>query len=69
MSTNNDAPGMRGQRSRDENGQLRRVRGDAEVGGIEQRYGVDFGVRSDMQLRTLLEREGAPSLSQLLRGK
>jgi hypothetical protein len=65
----NDAPGMRGDRSRDENGQLRRKRGDAQVGAIEQQYGRDFDARSDMHLRTLLDREGAGSLHELLNRK
>lgn len=65
----NDAPGMRGNRSRDENGQLRRKRGDTEVGTIERQYGQDFGARSDMHLKTLLEREGARSLHELLNQK
>ena len=70
MSTSkNDAPGMRGNRSRDENGQLRRKRGDTEVGTIEEQYGRDFDARSDMHLKTLLEREGAGSLHELLNGK
>lgn len=62
-----DAPGMRGPRSRNEDGTLRRKRGDTEVGTIEQQYGRDFGVRSDMHLDTLLRREGAQSLSDLLK--
>lgn len=64
----NDAPGMRGDRSRDENGELRRKRGDTHVGTIEDQYGRDFGVRSDMHLKTLLEREGADSLHDLIDG-
>ncbi len=62
-----DAPGMRGHRPRNEDGTLRRKRGDTEVGTIEQQYGRDFGVRSDMHLDTLLRREGAKSLSDLLK--
>lgn len=62
----NDAPGMRGNRSRDENGELRRKRGDTHVGTIEQTYDRDFDVRSDMHLSTLLEREGVESLNDLL---
>jgi hypothetical protein len=61
-----DAPGMRGSRSRDENGQLRQKRGDTHVGTIEQEYGVDFSVPSDMRLDTLLHRRRVESLSQLL---
>ena len=62
-----DAPGMKGQRSRNEDGELRRKRGDTHVGTIEDEYGVDFEVRSDMRLDTLLKREGAESLDDLLR--
>lgn len=61
-----DAPGMRGERSRNANGQLRQKRGDTHVGTIEQQYDVDFGVRSDMHLDTLLKRGGADSLDDLL---
>jgi hypothetical protein len=61
-----DASGMKGDRSRDADGQLRRKRADTHVGNIEKKYGVDFGVRSDMHLDTLLEREGADSLDDLL---
>jgi hypothetical protein len=62
-----DAPGMRGQRSRNADGQLRQKRGDTHVGSIEDEYGVDFGVRSDMHLGTLLRREEVESLDELLR--
>ena len=66
MSGSNDAPGMKGDRSRTESGPLRRKRSDTHVGTIEQRYGRDFGVRSDMELGTLLNREGKDSLNDLL---
>ncbi len=62
----NDAPGMRGERARTDDGTLRRKRSDTRVGTIEQQYGVDFGVRSDMELGTLLRQTGAESLSDLL---
>ncbi len=62
-----DAPGMRGDRSRNASGELRQKRGDTHVGTIEEQYGRDFHARSDMQLDTLLEREGAQSLSELLK--
>ena len=62
-----DAPGMRGTRSRNPaSGRLRRKRGDTDVGTIEEQYGMDFGVRSDMNLGTLLKQRGAESLSELL---
>ena len=64
-----DAPGMRGIRSRNpESGRLRRKRSDTNVGTIEEQYRVDFGVRSDMHLGTLLKKQGADSLSELLEG-
>jgi hypothetical protein len=61
-----DAPGMRGYRSRDENGQLRDKRDDTHMGTIEQQYGRNFGVRSDMELGTFLEQTGHKSLHELL---
>jgi len=61
-----DAPGMKGPRSRNEDGELRQKRGDTHVGTIEKQYGVDFGVRSDMKLDTLRERLGATSLDELI---
>lgn len=61
-----DAPGMRGIRSRNENGELRQKRGDTHVGTIERMYGIDLGARSDMHLNTLLQREGVQSLHELV---
>ncbi len=37
-----DAPGMRGIRSRNDNGQLRQKRSDTHIGTIEQQYGIDL---------------------------
>lgn len=65
----NDAPGMSGCRSRNKTGPLREKRGDTYVGTIEKQYGVNFGVRSDMHLDTLLEKKNLNSLNDLLRGK
>jgi hypothetical protein len=62
----NGAPGMRGDRSRTGDGTLREKRGDTHVGTIEDQYDRDFGVRSDMHLDTLLRREGAASLNDLI---
>jgi hypothetical protein len=36
------------------------------VGTIEQEYDVDFHVRSDMHVDTLLDKEGVESLDELL---
>lgn len=60
-----DAPGMR-DRTRDLNGELRRKRGDTHAGTIEKKYGIDLDVRSDAHLDTVLKRNGAESLSDLL---
>lgn len=64
-----DARGMRGQRSRNGDGRLRRKRDDTHVGTIERRYGVELGGRADKHLGTLLKERGAASLNDLLHGK
>lgn len=57
---------MKGYRSRNEDGTLRRKRGDTLVGNIEEQYNVNFGVRSDMRLDTLLKRLKVESLNDAL---
>ena len=64
-----DAPGMKGIRSRNSDGELRQKRGDTHVGTIEKNYNVELKVRSDMHLNTLLKKENVDSLDQLLRKK
>lgn len=56
-------------RTRDNDGEIRHKRRDTELGTLRRTYGEDFypEYRSDMQLGTLLERENANSLSQLLK--
>jgi len=61
-----DAPEMRGDRSCNENGELRQKRIDTYVGTIEKQYGRDFDVRSDMHLSKRLEQEGVASLNDLI---
>lgn len=61
-----DAPGMRGERGRNQNGELRQKRSDTHIETIENKYGVDFGVRGDMHLGTLLEQKNVDSLNDLL---
>ena len=61
-----DAPGMKGYRSRNNDGELRKKRSDTHIETIEKIYSIDFGVRSDMHLDTLLKREGVSSLSELI---
>ena len=65
----NDAQGMRGNRSRNDNGQLRDKRDDTHIGTIEKQYGLDLDVRSDMHLGTYLEQNGIASLNDLVTGK
>lgn len=56
-------------RCRDGSGEIRRKNGSTLVGALRDIYGDDFapGVRSDMKLDTLLDRERVDSLSQLVR--
>ena len=56
-------------RCRDEDGSIRRTRGDTLVRTLRQEYGPDFaeGVRGDMRLDTLLDEANALSLSEYLR--
>lgn len=65
----NDAPGMRGCRSRNQDGQLRDKRDDTHMGSIERKYGRDYGVRSDMLLGNFLKSKGLASLNDLITGR
>jgi hypothetical protein len=72
VSYGKPATGMRGRRARDEDGRLREKRGDTLIGTIEDEYGVDLGVRSDMRLDTYRERTGLTSIKEIVeqaRGK
>lgn len=61
-----DAPGMKGYRSRNEDGHLRKTRSDKHVETLENQYGVDFGVRGNMHIGTLLEKTGMDSVNDLI---
>jgi len=63
-----DAAGMRGYRSRNENGLLRDKRDDTHMGTIERNYGIDLGVRSDMHLGNYLQEHKIKSLNDLING-
>ncbi len=69
MGCKNDAPGMRGCRSRDKNGQLRDKRDDTHIGTIEKQYGIDLGVRSDTHLGNYLKERKIKSLNDLMTGR
>ncbi len=44
-----NAPNMPGHAARTQQGRLRKIREDTQMGTLEQRYHVDLGVRSDME--------------------
>jgi len=58
-------------RCRDENGTIRRKRGDTRIDTLREEDGDNFapGRRGDMHLDTLLEETGADSLRDYLRNK
>jgi len=64
-----DANGMNGYRSRNQDGQLRDKRDDTHMGTIEKQYDRDFDVRSDMHLGTFLEKNNVKSLNDLIAGQ
>lgn len=57
MANKKGTPGKGGDRSINDNGQLRDKRDDTHMGTIEKRYDRDFGVRSHKELGNLLKRE------------
>jgi hypothetical protein len=61
-------PGLDG-RHRDLDGRISEKHGNTRVDTLRGTYGDDFapGVRGDAHLRTVLNRTGAPSLSQLIK--
>ena len=58
-------------RCRDNNGEIRRKRGDTEIGTLRNEYGDGFapGYRNDTRLDTFLDREGYDSLSDYLKNR
>jgi hypothetical protein len=58
-------------RMRDHDGEIRKKRSDTKVDTLRDIYGPDFakGYRSDATLGTVLEREGANTLDELLKKK
>lgn len=61
-------PGLDG-RHRDADGRISQKHGNTRVETLRETYGLGFGAgtRSDAKLSTLLQKEGVPSLSQLLK--
>ena len=66
MPKKQDAPGMRGYRTRNLNGLLRDKRNDTHMGTIEKQYGRNFKVSTDMHLGTFLEEHNIKSLNDLI---
>ncbi|MEP6911860.1 MAG: hypothetical protein ABI923_03845 [bacterium] len=64
-----DAKGMRGNRTRNQDGQLRDKRDDTLIRTMEKKYDIDLGVRGDMQLGTYLKKKGIKSLNDLINDK
>lgn len=63
-----DAAGMRGYRSRNQNGELRDKRDDTHMGSIEKKYERDFSVRDDMHLGTFLKEHRSLTIFHVFRG-
>jgi hypothetical protein len=63
-------PGLDG-RHRDKDGEIQKKRSDTLVANLRKEYGAGFakGYRSDATLGTVLKKEGAASLHELLRKK
>jgi len=62
-----DAAGMRGIRSRNNDWELRQRRWDTHIWTIEKQYWIDLWVRSDMELRNYLKKNNIDSLSDLIK--
>lgn len=58
-------------RQRDQDGEIRKKRGDTKVDTLRKEYGPNFakGYRGNVQLSTVLKREGVESLTNSLRRK
>ena len=57
---------MNTNRTRTAKGTFRVTRFDTQVGTIEKKYGLDLGVKSNMQIGNFLKQKGYTSLSRLL---
>lgn len=62
-----NAQNMPGHAARTAKGRLRKIRGDTEMMTLEERYGVDFGVRDDMRWDTFKEEKKVDSVREALR--
>ena len=55
-----------GHAARTQQGRLRKIREDTQMGTLEQRYHVDLGVRSDMEWGTFKEKFDINSVKDAL---
>lgn len=63
----NDDPNMKGQRARNQDGTMRKVRSDKTVGHLEEQYGINVGRRSDMEIGNLMKELKVDSQNKLLK--
>jgi hypothetical protein len=70
MASKPQHPGLDG-RSRDKDGEIRHKNGNTRVDTLRETFRDKFarGARGDMRLDTLLDRTGAKSLSNLVKGR
>lgn len=61
-----NAENLPGHAARNMSGQLRRIRSDTQVETLEERYGVDFEVRGDMEWGTYKELNRVGSIKKAL---
>jgi hypothetical protein len=68
MANSTRQPGLDG-RHRDQDGRIGEKHGNTRVDTLRETYGEGFapGTRGDTHLRTVLDRSGAQSLSELVR--
>ncbi|HCW31979.1 MAG: hypothetical protein UT55_C0037G0012 [Candidatus Peregrinibacteria bacterium GW2011_GWE2_39_6] len=64
-----NAPNMPGHAARTQQGRLRKIREDTQMGTLKQRYHVDLGVRSDMEWGTFKEKFDIDSVKEALEKK
>lgn len=62
-----NAESLPGHAARNQSGQLRKIRSDTQMGTLEKRYGVDFGVRGDMKWGSFKEHAGVDSVKEAIK--
>lgn len=62
-----NAENMPGHAARTTGGRLRKIRGDTKMKTLEERYGVDFPGRKDMEWETFKEKHNVTSVKEALK--